>query len=204
MIRQLCHIPVGADLAFSGGVDSVAAASFLHRKIGKLLYFHHQTPHSEKALSFCADFAKSYGKPLVVEYLSGEKPANESQEEFWRKQRYAFLRRNSSIVVTAHHLDDAVETWLFSAIHGTPKLIPVSNEGVLRPFLSTPKSVLVDWCQRRGLQWCEDDSNLDVRYMRNLIRARIVPEALRVNPGLRTVIRKKYEHDLTKPLTWLR
>jgi tRNA(Ile)-lysidine synthase len=95
-------------------------------------------------------------------------------------------------VVTAHHLDDAVETWVFTSLHGESRLIPYSRGNVIRPFLLTPKSELVSWCERRGLAWSEDPSNTDTAYMRNLIRHKILPEALKVNPGLRTVVRKKY------------
>jgi tRNA(Ile)-lysidine synthase TilS/MesJ len=38
----------------------------------------------------------------------------------------------------------------------------------------------------------EDESNNDLKYMRNLIRHKIVPEALKVNPGLDKVVKKMY------------
>jgi len=118
--------------------------------------------------------------------------SDESQEEYWREERYRFLFSLEGPVVTAHHLDDAVETWLFNSIHGKPRTIPYRNRNVIRPFLTTPKSELVSWCRRKDLRWTEDASNSDVAYMRNLIRHQIVPNALQVNPGLRTVVRKMY------------
>jgi tRNA(Ile)-lysidine synthase len=95
--------------------------------------------------------------------------------------------------VTGHHLGDAIETWIFTSLHGESKLIPYSRGNVIRPFLITPKEEIRDWASRRGLSWIEDESNSDPKYMRNLIRMAIVPEALKVNPGLGKVIRKKYE-----------
>jgi tRNA(Ile)-lysidine synthase len=96
-------------------------------------------------------------------------------------------------VVTGHHLGDAIETWIFTSLHGDSKLIPYSRGNVIRPFLITPKEEIRSWASRRNLTWIEDESNIDPRYMRNRIRMHIVPEALKVNPGLGTVIRKKYE-----------
>lgn len=195
MIRILGKIPMRCVVAFSGGVDSVAVADFLlgGRRHVELGYFHHGTAASDLGEAVARKFAAQRGVDLHVGRIRGEKPPRTSQEEFWRDERYSFLEGLGQPVVTAHHLDDAVETWIFTALHGLPKLIPRVRGNVIRPFLTTPKSEFVAWCSGRGLTWVDDPSNDDTRYMRNLIRHKIVPEALRVNPGLRTVIRKKYE-----------
>lgn len=177
-------------IACSGGVDSMAAWHFFsqkpYRKV-KLAFFHHGTENSERALHFLRDF---FGT-IEVGYLDGEKSSRESPEEFWRNKRYEFLNSLDGKVVLGHHLDDAVENWIFSSLHGNPYTIPYSNKNVIRPFLLTKKSELVSWCERKGVPWIEDTSNGDVRYMRNLIRKEIVPQALRVNPGLHKVVRRK-------------
>jgi len=113
-------------------------------------------------------------------------------EEYWRNERYRFLSMYDFPVITAHHLGDAVETWIFNSLHGNPRIMPYKRGNVIRPFLITPKQELVDWVQRRGLSWCEDESNNDLKYMRNLIRHKIVPEAFLINPGLDTVVKKMY------------
>jgi tRNA(Ile)-lysidine synthase len=195
MIKFLGELPRDAVVAFSGGVDSVAVADFLlngRKRNVELAFFHHGTSASDSALAFCESFARERDVVLHVGRISGSRPSGASQEEWWRDSRYAFLSSLERPVITAHHLDDAVETWIFSSLHGQSKLIPRTRGNVVRPFLVTPKSEMLSWCERRGLRWCEDDSNRDERYMRNLVRHRIVPEALKVNPGLRTVVMKKY------------
>lgn len=194
MIKFIGSLPRSCTVAFSGGVDSVAAVDFLlnGKRDVRLAFFHHGTQTSDEAQLFVEGFAEERGLELVVGRLSAAKPQGESQEEFWRNQRYGFLTQFDGPVVTAHHLDDAVETWIFTSLHGESRLIPYQRGNVVRPFLATPKVELKSWCTRRGLRWVEDKSNDDVRYMRNLIRHNIVPQALRVNPGLHTVIRKKY------------
>jgi tRNA(Ile)-lysidine synthase len=194
MIRFLGQIPRKCTVAFSGGVDSVAIADFLVK--GKrdvtLAFFHHGTEASDNAARFVVDYARKTGTKLVLGNITTSKPSGVSQEEFWRNQRYAFLSQFSEPVVTAHHLDDAVETWIFTSLHGESRLIPYQRGNVIRPFLLTPKTELHSWCKKNSLQWEEDTSNTDTKFMRNFIRHKIVPEALKVNPGLRTLIRKRY------------
>lgn len=195
MIRFIGKLPVSCTVAFSGGVDSVVVTDFLlgGKRDVQLAFFDHGTEHSRVAKAFAEEFALSRRLPIHVTHIQNSRTPDLSLEEYWRIERYRFLTLLSGPVITCHHLDDAVETWIFSALHGTPKLIPYARENVIRPFLVTPKSELQDWAERRELSWCEDESNKNVKHARNRIRHNIVPEALKVNPGLRTLIRKKYE-----------
>ena len=134
---------------------------------------------------------------LVVGRLSGTRGSNESKESFWRRERYAFFADSHGLlpVITCHHLDDVAETWLFTSLHGTPRLIPSRRGTYLRPFLETRKAVFEDWCSRKGVPYIEDPSNQDTRFMRNYIRHELMPKALRVNPGLHKVLRKKLKAE---------
>lgn len=198
MLKLLVPLPRQLTIAFSGGVDSVAVADFLRKKHDvTCAFFHHGTENSERAFEFVSKFCSQYDLPLLVGFLRGTKPKELSIEEFWRNKRYEFLcREGMGPVVTAHHLDDCVETYLWSCMHGTPKVIPLVRENVIRPFLTTPKSEFVSWCERKGLEWCEDYSNQDEAYTRNYIRKNLVPHALKVNPGLHTVVKKIIEKNL--------
>ena len=144
------------------------------------------------AEEFAKGWARERGVPLSIGRITKEKGKSESWEEYWRNERYRFLQVFEEPVVTAHHLDDAVETWIFHSLHGKPRLLPYSNKNVIRPFLITPKSELRGWCVKKGVSWVEDETNRDTKYVRNRIRHNIVPEALRVNPGLHTVVKKMY------------
>ena len=194
MIRFLGKIPHKCIVAFSGGVDSVAVVDFLlnGKKQVDIAFFHHGTETSKLALDFVTSFVNKHKLILKVGRLSREKLAEESLEEFWRNERHKFFATFDSPVITAHHLDDAIETWIFTSLHGDAKLIPYSSGNVIHPFLITSKSELISWCKRKNLTWLEDESNFDIRFMRNLIRHKIVPMALKVNPGLHKVIKKKY------------
>jgi tRNA(Ile)-lysidine synthase TilS/MesJ len=82
----------------------------------------------------------------------------------------------------------------FSFLHGKAKLPHRYVRGnVLRPFLTTPKTEFISWCERHNVTWSEDISNKDTNYTRNYIRHELMPHALKVNPGLRTTIKKIIE-----------
>ena len=194
MIKFIGDLPRKCTIAFSCGIDSVVISDFLlnGKRDATLAFFHHGTINSERAEEFVRNFAEDRRVPLKVGRINSEKSRGLSPEEFWRNERYAFLDSLGGPVVTGHHLGDAIETWIFTSLHGDSKLIPYSRGNVIRPFLITPKEEIRSWASRRNLSWIEDESNSDPRYMRNRIRMNIVPEALKVNPGLGTVIRKKY------------
>ena len=114
-------------------------------------------------------------------------------EEFWRDERYNFFNRiNTEFLITCHHLDDAVETWVMTAMHGLCKLIPYHRKpNIYRPFLMTSKKSIKEYAIKNKLEWIEDPTNLRTEYIRNHIRHSMMPGILKINPGIRTVIRKK-------------
>jgi tRNA(Ile)-lysidine synthase len=57
-----------------------------------------------------------------------------------------------------------------------------SNQSVIRPFLSTSKQEILDYCEARGLIFCQDESNFSNVYTRNQIRLEIMPKILAINP----------------------
>lgn len=172
----------------------MAIADFYHRgnKNFSLAYFHHATPQADKMEEFVVSWGKAKNIDVVVGRLASEKPKNNSPEEFWRNERYAFFNELEDKVITCHHLNDVAETWIFSALHGSPKIIAPVNGKVVRPFLINTKQQLIDWAVRHNVSWIEDASNKDVHYPRNRIRNNIMQEALLINPGLLKVLRKKY------------
>ena len=218
MIKLLGKIPKRVCIAVSGGPDSMSALNFLQndgRRNVLALHFNHGTEHGEEAESFVVGYCNKNNIPLVVGKVTGEKPKEESKEEFWRNERYSFFNDYLSVfkekiksynidydslahfyysntpIVTCHHLNDAVETWIFTALHGNPMLIPYKRDNYIRPFLLTEKETLVEWCENKDIPYVFDKSNEDTSYMRNFIRHVLMPKALRVNPGLYKVIYKK-------------
>lgn len=193
MITIQGSIPRNVYVACSGGVDSMVVVDFLSRNhTVRPLFVHHGTETSEEAYEFLKD---KFGKLLFTTFITDEKSKQQSQEEFWRNERYkvfhAIGRANGGAVVTGHHLNDCVETWIWSSMHGEGKIIPYRNQNVIRPFRSTSKAEFRSWAKRKNIEYVEDVSNADTKYTRNYIRHTMMPHVLRVNPGIEKTIRKK-------------
>ena len=199
MFKLSFKLPRRIAVAVSGGADSMASLDFLRRSHEvSVLHFNHRTPGSDDAASITADYCRNHDIDFVCKFLEGECPKGESLENFWREKRYEFfdIFTNDMPVVTCHHLDDVIETWLFSSLNGRPQVIPSRRGMYLRPFLQNKKSEFVEWCERKEISYYQDKSNFDTKFMRNYIRHEIVPRALEVNPGLHKVMRKKIVNDV--------
>jgi len=196
MINLLGTVDDEIAVAVSGGSDSMAALHFL-RNGGKrkilALHFNHGTDHAADAEALVTSYCYNNNIPLVIGELKKEMPKGASKENFWRENRYSFFTREAGNrpVITCHHLDDVVETWLFTSFHGNPMLIPHSRDNFVRPFLATRKSDLTDWCNKKGVPFVFDDSNNDIKYMRNFIRNKIINDVLIINPGIHKTLKKK-------------
>jgi len=195
VIRLLGKIPDRVTVACSGGSDSMVALDFLNnsRRQVSAAYFNHCTTHGHQAKKFLKKYCKERNITLHTGKITRDRDPSESLEEYWRNERYKFFRGLEDPVVTAHHLDDAVEWWVYTSLHGDPRLMPHENPefGIIRPFLITPKSELLSWAQRKCVPYVSDPSNQTMEHARNVVRHKIIPVCLDVHPGLPTVVRKK-------------
>jgi tRNA(Ile)-lysidine synthase len=200
LIRLSVKIPESVCVAVSGGADSMAALDFLSQGKRKItaLHYNHATPFADEAQKIVEEYCKSKSILLKISKLDSAVPKGQSKEDYWRRSRYNFFESSCDNlpVVTCHHLDDLVETWIFTSLHGDSKLIPSIRGRYIRPFLLTRKAIFEDWCDRKNVPYIEDPSNEDTAYMRNYIRHEIVSKALVVNPGLPKVLRKKVLNNL--------
>jgi len=194
MFRIITKIPNKVGIAFSGGVDSLAVALFLKRgnKNITLYHFNHGCKYSAEIETKCIEAAETLDMPIVIGSYDGERKKGQSLEDAWRRARYRFLRSWNEQIITCHHLDDAVETWVWSSLHGEGKLIPVTSGNIIRPFLTTEKSVFENHCKINNLEVVEDEMNKDLHLMRNYMRANMMEDIYHINPGIKKVIRKKY------------
>src|SRR5690606_5548724 len=133
------------------------------------------------------------GVDCRVVRLEGAPQRGESVESWAREARYAAFAGiaeevGAAALLTAHHADDQIETFLLRLVRGAGldglvSIEPDTMRGglrVLRPFLGLPRSALERWARSRGLAWIEDPSNRDERLLRNAVRRQLVPVLDRV------------------------
>jgi len=175
----------------------MAVLDFLRngRKEVRVAYFHHGTDHGDEAYKFILDYCSKNDISLTTGFIKREKAPDESPEEFWRNERLKFLKSLDCKVYTGHNLDDAVEWWMFTAMNGTARLIPHRNKNIMRPFLITPKASFSEWCENKNVPFVSDPGNSNLKYARSRIRQNIIPEILKINPGIRKVISKKIKYN---------
>jgi tRNA(Ile)-lysidine synthase len=209
MIKIQGKIPRKVMVACSGGIDSMAVLDFLRRNHSvEVFHFNHNTPGSDIAEQCVRRYCYTHKIPVVVRALAeptGYLDEKMSKEDYWRRARYRWIdlisrpdisvEGTSGTMITCHHLDDCVETWVWSSMHGTGKIIPYRRNNVIRPFRQTRKRDFELWAAMHNVPYVEDDSNADVCYTRNYIRHEMMPHVLRVNPGIHKTIAKKVKDE---------
>jgi len=109
-----------------------------------------------------------------------------------RQLRYAWFdeliqKHKLDYLLTAHHLDDAVETFLINFTRGTGLDgllgIPQQNGHVVRPLLPFNRSDIETYAKENNIEWREDSSNASDKYLRNKLRHSVVPLLKELNPS---------------------
>jgi tRNA(Ile)-lysidine synthase len=198
-------------LAISGGVDSIVLLDLIVRKLPKehiiVAHYNHglRGTESDADMQFVRLQATVYGvrfegKKGDVRVYAEEKKM--SIEAAARSLRYEFLLQiaatyRSRRIITAHHLDDRIETMIFnllrgsklSGIHALKESRSLSEEiELVRPLLHVSKKEIKEYAEEHSLAYCTDSSNQENTFLRNHIRNRILPECERVNPEYRAAL----------------
>lgn len=191
-------------LAVSGGADSTALFFvFLQlRKENKVnftvCHLHHGIrKESDEELSYIINLCSKYKINLFYEKIDVPaiyKDSKKSLEIVARTERYKFFEKalkyfNSDYIVTAHHLDDIIETFFLRVIKGTGlkgamSILPVRDH-YLRPFFNITKNEILAFLEKNRIKFYEDQTNYDIKYERNYIRNIILKEIQKFYPGYR-------------------
>lgn len=179
-------------VAFSGGYDSMCLLHCLKRVCKNkivALHLNHKWRGEESDLEAknCENFCENLG----VDFYSEDLPQTIAKTETAARQaRYDFFDKcskkfNSNIVFTAHNKNDNAETLVYRICSGTgiAGLQGIcENRGIYyRPLLEIPRENIELYCSENNLSPNNDSSNSNVKYKRNYIRAKIMPELERVN-----------------------
>ncbi len=90
-------------------------------------------------------------------------------------------------IVTAHHLDDNIETVFLNLARGTGirgiSGMEISNGEIFRPMLKISKKEIVAYAVNHQIEYREDASNASNDYKRNKLRNQILPLFQELNPS---------------------
>ena len=197
-------------MALSGGVDSVAlllALQQLRRRSARWRRFtlravhvnHQLRPAARSWEQHCRRLCAALEVPLVVRRVRVPQGPGRSLEAEARQVRYAALTRampKGELLLTAHHLDDQLETFLLQLLRGAGvaglaamgECTRLGERWLLRPLLSEPRSELETFARASAVAWVDDDSNVDQRFDRNYLRQRVLPLLRERWPAVATVV----------------
>ncbi|MCW5940476.1 MAG: tRNA lysidine(34) synthetase TilS [Fimbriimonadaceae bacterium] len=190
-------------VGLSGGADSVCLTHLLVGRGVSIVagHLHHgQRVEAQGELEACARFAEELGVPFVSGRAEVPRLAQDLKmglEEAGRVARYQFFEQASrqtgcEFILTAHTLDDHVETVLLNLTRGCGLSgiagIPARRGRIVRPLLDVRRSETRGYCRERGLWFHDDPANFDPTYSRVRIRQLVVPELERVNPQVHAAV----------------
>ena len=187
-------------LAVSGGLDSRVLLHLCHIAGYDIevmhVNFRLRGDESDRDENFVRSLAGHYQIPLHItsfdtrafsqsKKLSIQAAARELRYQWFGEIRARFKDR-SAWIVTAHHLDDNIETSLMNWVKGTGirglrGMMPKQN-GLARPLLFASRAELETYATEQKLQWVEDSSNRDDHYTRNFMRHRVLPLLEQAHP----------------------
>ncbi len=184
----------------SGGIDSVVLAHLLSEASIPFAIAHCnfrlRGSDSDEDETFVKNLAKQLGVKIFVRQFDTKQFAERhsisiqmSAREL-RKAWFEDLKKTEGFdrIATAHHLNDSLETVLFNLTKGTGiaglKGIPPQQGDYVRPLMFATRQMIKKYAISHGITWREDRSNETVKYHRNLIRHKVIPELKKINPAL--------------------
>ena len=191
-VRDEVSLGIPLVLAVSGGRDSMvlleAFARVAPSSVAAVATFDHGTgPSATSAATLVQERAQALGLPFRG--ASSRDPAR--TEARWRAQRMGFLgdvaRELDARLITAHTLDDHLETVLMRALRGSgarglAALLAPSAIG--RPFVGLPRSTIAACARMWDVPFIDDPTNRSRDHLRNRLRLDLIPALTRARPRL--------------------
>lgn len=187
-------------VACSGGVDSVVLTYLLKQLEFEIALAHCnfslRGKESDTDEMFVIGLARKFEIPVFAETFDTHKYADDlkiSTQMAARELRYGWFEEvmgnfKYHYLLTAHHLDDDLETFFINLSRGTGlkglKGIPQKNQNIIRPLLIFSKEEILNFAKQNKLKWREDLSNLKPDYLRNKIRLEVLPKFKETNKSL--------------------
>ncbi len=186
-------------IATSGGLDSMVLLHLSQKLNYKIAIAHCNFQlrglESFGDQNFVQDYATANDIPIFITQFDTENFAKDyklSTQVAARNLRYDWFyelleTENYDFILTAHHADDNLETFIINLSRGTGLDglvgIPSQNDKIIRPLLKFSRQEIEEYAILNNLKWREDSSNASDKYLRNKIRHKIIPLLKDLNPN---------------------
>ncbi|GAA4811528.1 tRNA lysidine(34) synthetase TilS [Litoribaculum gwangyangense] len=187
-------------IAISGGVDSVVLTHLCH-KMGLNISLAHcnfnlRGDESDADEDFVLQLAENLDLEVFIENFDTELYAKENKRSIQmaaRELRYHWFEELAEqlkfdYILTAHHADDNLETFLINFTRGTGLEgltgIPEVNGKFVRPLLQFSSETIQNYAKENHIKWRDDSSNKSVKYLRNKLRHEVIPVLKEINSSL--------------------
>ena len=197
-------------LAISGGADSVALAYLLKQLEYDFTMAHCnfglRNKESDADEVFVKKLAKKLGVKCFTKSFETLKFATENKISIQmaaRDLRYDWFENlrqklRFDFILTAHHRDDDMETFFINLLRGTGIKgmlgVPQKKGSIVRPLLFTKKNEIYDFLKKNKIEYQEDSSNKDNKYLRNKIRLQLIPLLEQMNPSFKETLTKEMDY----------
>ncbi|MGL2964440.1 tRNA lysidine(34) synthetase TilS [Flavobacterium sp. RSB2_4_14] len=186
-------------LAVSGGIDSMVLVHLCHQLQLDIAVAHCNFQLRGTESDDDENFVKSHTEKLQIpiyfqkfDTAAFAKKQKLSIQVVARNLRYEWFysllaNHNFDYILTAHHLDDSVETFLINFTRGSGieglTGIPEQNDKIIRPLLPFSRNEIEIFAKENAIQWREDSSNTSDKYLRNKLRHNVIPILKELNPS---------------------
>ncbi|TWP24417.1 tRNA lysidine(34) synthetase TilS [Apibacter muscae] len=185
-------------LAISGGIDSMVLLHLFQQTSLSFSVahcnFNLREEDSLKDEAFIREYCEKHKIKLHVKSFDTLKikQKKESIEMVARDLRYHFFlelikKYNYNYLVTAHHLNDHIETFFINLFRGAGLKglsgIKKKRDYIIRPLLNFSRKEILEYAQNNGIIWREDYTNQSTDFLRNKIRHTIIPNLEDIKPN---------------------
>lgn len=187
-------------LAVSGGIDSMVLVYLCHQLNLDFAVAHcnfqlrgNESDDDEK---FVKSQMEKLQIPLFIQKFDTKNVAETQKLSIQIAARnlrydwfYKLMKENDfNYILTAHHLDDSIETFLINFTRGSGldglTGIPEQNDKIVRPLLIFSRNEIEIFAKENQIAWREDSSNSSDKYLRNKLRHDVIPILKELNPSL--------------------
>ncbi|GAL73181.1 tRNA lysidine(34) synthetase TilS [Jejuia pallidilutea] len=187
-------------IAISGGIDSVVLTHLCHNiKLNIALAhcnFSLRDDESDADEVFVVELSEYLDVEVFAQRFNTKAYAEDNKRSIQmaaRELRYNWFSELAEqlqfdCILTAHHADDNLETFLINFTRGTGldglTGIPEINGKFVRPLLPFSSKDIQHYAKENNIKWRDDSSNTSIKYLRNKLRHEVVPILKEINPSL--------------------